>query len=189
MGNVALPSATQAIVDKDGRPLTAMRKWFEGIQRRVGGAVDFVAIAYQAATDAAASGSLAGVATVADAALSQVALLGSFPVGLTLQGIAATATILVGGHTRRYLIGQPPVTVTGATISGLSYATTYWIFYDQSSRGGGAVTYQVSTTYTDAFPTHSTPHRHFVGAITMPATSGSANTAGKSALPPGYTGP
>ena len=189
MADLSLPPATVPISDGHGATPLAWRRFFEGVFKRLGGAVDFVSVAYRAAQDAAAGGDLAGVAAVADGAYATVGLLGSFVSGVTITGVASGAFATVSGHRRHYLLGAPAADVDAGFVAGLSYATDYWIFYDQASRAGGAVTYQATTDYTQAFASHDAPHRHFVGALHMPASSGAANTTGKAGLPPGYVGP
>jgi hypothetical protein len=187
MAELSLPPATIPIADGTGLTPLPWRRFLEGVFRRLGGAVDFVSIAYRAAQEAAAGGDLSGVAAVADAAYAEVSLLGSYPVGVAIAGVASTGVASVTDHHRRYSLGAPPVEVGGGLVAGLSYGADYWIYYDQASRAGGAVTYQATGVYADAFPSHDAPNRHFVGALRMPASSGAANTTGKAALPPGYT--
>ena len=188
MAELSLPPRTIPIVDAHGLTPLAWRRFLEGVFRRLGGAVDFVSFAYRAAQEAAAGGDLGGVAAVADAAYAGVSLLGSYPVGAILAGVASTGIATVSDHRRYYAIGAGPVEVSGGLVASLAYGADYWIYYDQVSRAGGAVSYQATTTYSDAFANHDAPNRHFLGALRMPASSTAANTAGKLALPPGFTG-
>jgi hypothetical protein len=177
------------IADPAGMTPLPWRRFLEGVYRRLGGAVDFVSFAYRAAQEAAAGGDLSGIAAVADAAYAAISLHGSFPVGVSIAGVASTGLASIGDHHRHYVLGVPPVEVSGGLAGPLTYGVAYWIFYDQASRAGGAVSYQATSTYTDAFPNHDAPNRHFVGVLTMPASSGAADTVGKSAVPPGYVAP
>lgn len=81
--------------------------------------------------------------------------------GLTIT--PGATDIVISNHTRSYLDPTETVNVTGATISGLSAATTYYIHYTDPDRAGGAVGYQVSTSYENAVATLTEPYRHFVG--------------------------
>lgn len=103
----------------------------------------------------------------------------SYPTSLTITGLAATASVTISSHVRQFPSGA--VTYPSGTITGLSYGVSYWIYDD-----GG---YKASITALDAFASPSNPSRVFVGAITMPATSGASNTTGNNALPPGYVDP
>jgi hypothetical protein len=107
----------------------------------------------------------------------------SSQVGLT---ITATATsITISNHTRRY--NDKDVAVTGATISGLTAQTSYWLYYTDADRAGGVVTYTATTVYFDAFPSPANPTRHYAGYVTTGAVGG-AGTSGGGSLPPGGGG-
>ena len=115
-------------------------------------------------------------------------LTNSYVDGLTLTATdaGASATITISGHNRVYPKTDgtgTPVAVTGGSLSGLAYSTQYWIYYDQPSRAGGAVTYFASTS-----PTAQIGDRHNVGAVTTPAAAG-APIPGNVIRPPGYVEP
>lgn len=109
----------------------------------------------------------------------------SYTSGCTITGTDAgsDASITISAHDRIY--SSKSVDVDGATISGLAFGTTYSIYYDDAVRAGGAVSYQVTTTPGNAFPSSSHPNRHNVGAVTTPA-DGAADTTGYVTLPPGW---
>lgn len=109
----------------------------------------------------------------------------SWPSGLTITGVAATGSITVSEHIRQYPSGA--LTVQAGTVTGVSYGSTYFIYYDQASRAGGLVSYVASTSYADAFATATNPNRHYVGKVTMPANAGASNTSGTPSRPSGYT--
>ncbi len=113
----------------------------------------------------------------------------SWPYGLTIHGVAdgATAKITRSAHTRVSL--STAVAVDGGEVTGLAYATLYYVFYDDPSRAGGAVTYDATTVQLDAFASTDNPYRLFVGSVTTPATSGDPPTDGTPAGPPGDTQP
>jgi len=54
-------------------------------------------------------------------------------------------------------------------VTGLSYSTTYYIYYLDASRAGGAVTYQASTDPADAVQSGNV---HSAGAVETPAALG-----------------
>ena len=109
----------------------------------------------------------------------------SFPVSLTLTGVAATRSITVSAHTRRYPSGDKSVTA-GTVLSGLTYGGTFYVYYDQAGRSGGTVTFAATATLADAWASPTNSDRHYVGRITMPANAGASNTSGTPAYPPGY---
>jgi hypothetical protein len=97
--------------------------------------------------------------------------------GLLLEAadVGATATITVEDHARHYG-DRTSVNVTGSTVTGLAFSTVYYVYYDQTSRVGGAVTYAAATN-----PNHANlakaAGRHYCGKITTPA-NGAGNTTG-----------
>lgn len=138
-----------------------------------------------AVADAAAS----SAQTTADTVTAQASLNNSFATGMTLTATdaGANATITISGHTRYYGDGSN-VSVTGSSVTGLSYSTKYYVYYDQASRAGGAVTYAATSTNATAFPTAGNPDRHYVGAVTTPAAAAGPNT-GAPAVPPNFDPP
>lgn len=121
----------------------------------------------------------------ADTAYRGHDLAASFPVGLTITGVASNATITTSAHTRRYYSAD--VTVEAGLVAGASYGSTYYLYYDDAKRAGGLVTITATTTRTDAAASSDNPHRHYVGKVIMPATAGASNTTGTNAYPPGHT--
>lgn len=132
---------------------------------------------------------LDGVAApVPDTAALQLAIAGSFPIGLTITA-AADGTVTISDHTRRYNDGHPDVTVKGATIaSGAAAGELRAIGYDDDGRDGGAVTYQLVTDDLDARASPTHPGRHYVGYVFIPS-AGSPPSSGGGATPPGGTCP
>ena len=98
----------------------------------------------------------------------------------------ATAKIVITDHTRTYV--DEAVEVDGDTLTGLAYATTYSIYYDDADRLGGAVTYIATTNNADAVTNSDHPARHLVGLATTPATSGDPPVDGGGTVPPGFPG-
>lgn len=84
------------------------------------------------------------------------------------------ATITIANHTRHYS-NTDTASVTGGSITGLAYSTTYYVYYDQTSRAGGAVTYHATTNPNTALP-GAAAGRHYVAVVTTPASGGTATT-------------
>lgn len=157
-------------------------------QDEAAGALAAAVAAIQAAQDAADAANAAAVAanTAADAAqdtavaITEASALGnSFPVGATVGALdaGASATITISPHTRRY--PQPDgtnvdVSVSGGSVTSLAYSTAFYVYYDDPTRAGGAVTYLATTSADTAVQTGD---RHVVGGATTPAM-GAGPTSG-----------
>lgn len=110
----------------------------------------------------------------------------SYTRGLTLTATDAgsDASIVISNHTRDYSSKQfPNVSITGTTLTGLSYGTTYLLYYDDQTMIDTTPTF-VSTELAEAFTSGDEPYRHYVGAVITPA-SGAADTGGGGSTPPG----
>jgi hypothetical protein len=103
---------------------------------------------------------------------------------LAASDAGSDATITVSNHTRKYNDASG-VSVTGASLTALAYSTTYFVYYDDVSRVGGAVTYHTTTDPNAALPGAATG-RHYCGEITTPASGGGGTSGGVS--PPGSGG-
>lgn len=168
-------------------------KWqrvMEEIESSVNAVIDAqnaadAANAAAAAADAAATAANTAAATAqtaAETAAADSSLASSGVTGLTMTATdaGADATITISGHTRIYGDGTS-VSVTGGSVTGLAYSTGYYVYYDQASRLGGAVTYVATTSAATAAQTGD---RHSLGAVTTPAAAGPPND-GNVNLPPG----
>jgi hypothetical protein len=152
-----------------------------------------VQAATAAANAAAAAADAAAVAaqTTADDITSANALGNSYVTGATITATDAGAdvTITISAHTRHY--PQPDgttvdVAVSGGSLTARAYSTTYYIYYDDASRAGGAVAYQSTTSEATAAQIGD---RHTVGGVTTPAALGAAKTGGYTRPPgPGQIG-
>ena len=141
-----------------------------------------------AANAAAVAADAAAVAAqdTADQVLAESTLANSFTTGLTITATDAGAnvTIAMSAHSRVYGDGTT-VAVNAGNVTGLAYSTSYWVFYDQASRLGGAVTYQASTSIQG---NGTAPDRHFIGAVLTPAAA-APPTGGNPVRPPGFAEP
>jgi hypothetical protein len=189
---------TIAIVDKDGRPSFHFQRLWMSLQttmvERIAAEFGLTAatvVAQQAADDAAAAAAVASTAaadaqTAADnvGGASSIATSGVTGLALTATDAGADATITISAHDRVYG-GGVTVPVLGGSITGLAYSTDYWVYYDQPSRAGGAVTFVATTNVNTAIQTGD---RHSVGAVRTPAAAAPA-VDGNINYPPGIVFP
>lgn len=182
--------------NSEGLPFKAlMNKNFGLVEEAIANLEDQVALiaAAQAAADAAnaaaaaADAAAANAQTAADDVTEASALANSYVSGATVAATDAGAnvTVTISAHTRHY--PQPDgstvdVSVSGGSVTALAYSTTYFIYYDDAARAGGAVTYQATTSSTSAAQIGD---RHMVGSVLTPAAL-AAPTGGSYVSPPGY---
>lgn len=171
-----------------------MQRILENIEASVNSLID-VENATQAAQAAADAADLAAAAATTAASTAQTAAEGASEAsslatsgtsGLTMTATDAgtDATINISAHTRVYGDGTS-VSVSAGSVTGLSYSTAYYVYYDQASRAGGAVTYLATTSQATAAQTGD---RHSLGGQTTPAAAAGPVT-GKPNLPPGVVEP
>lgn len=95
----------------------------------------------------------------------------------TLTGTDAgtSATISVNAHSRKFgdVSTQTTVSYNAGSITGLSYSTRYFVYCDDTTYSGGAVTY-VATTDLDTPAARA--GRVYVGECTTPASGGAATS-------------
>lgn len=189
---------SQNIVDREGRPTFFFQRAWEDAQRATYEAILAIPGVQQAVLDAQAAADAAQAAadtantaaanadTAAQQAAADSSLATSGTSGLTITAADAgsNVTVTISGHTRIYGDGTS-VSVTGGSITALAYSTVYYIYYDQPSRLGGAVSYQATTTQATAAQTGD---RHSLGAVTTPAALAGPST-GTPNLPPGVVQP
>jgi hypothetical protein len=166
-------------------------RMMDRLEQEFGAAADALA-ALQAAQDAQdAADAAQATATTANSTANTVkrddAISGSWTSPgsvLSAADVGASATITIAAHTRKYG-DNTSVSVNSGSVTGLSFSTLYSIYYDQTSRAGGAVTYQATTNPNTALP-NAAAGRHFVGKVTTPADGGGGTTGGYT--PPGGWG-
>lgn len=90
--------------------------------------------------------------------------------------------IIISDHSRVY--PDENVAILGDTLTGNALDTLFSIYYDDTNRDGGAVTYVVTTEHDTAQTSEANDGRHFVGYITTPAMAGDPDTTGTTASPP-----
>ena len=180
---------SRAIVDKEGRPLSDfLRAFNSAIQSLVNNAnatnaaLEAAGIAQAAAVVAMEAAETAQGA--ADISANAMALANSYVEGIavTATDAGANVTVNISAHTRVYASVPPTsVSVNGATITGLAYATQYYFYYDQASRAGGTVTYVASLVSTDVAQVGD---RHSVASVLTPVALAAPNN-GNGVSPPG----
>lgn len=100
--------------------------------------------------------------------------------------ISATDTsITIGDHDRIYT--DKTVSVEGDVLTGLDPETTYWLYYDDPTRAGGAVTWHATDDFFTAQNTATAPARHYAGFV-VTDVAGGTGTEGGGSLPPGSGG-
>lgn len=188
----------QNVVNPDGTPTQDFQLYIqrvlENIEESVNALIDVenATEAAQAAADAADAAATAAASaaetanTAATSASEASALATSGTSGLTITATDAgsNVTVSISAHTRVYGDGTS-VSVNSGNITALAYSTVYYIYYDQASRAGGAVTYQATTSQATAAQTGD---RHSLGAVTTPAAAAGPVT-GSPNLPPGVVEP
>lgn len=177
------------IVSKEGTPDLSFQQWWDRLATQIESSINNIQAAIDAANLAQAAADTAqaaadAAADAADDAAAVAKLTGSGIDGaspLTATDAGSDATISIASHTRAYSDGTS-VSVNSGSVTGLAYSTTYYIYYDDSSFAGGAVTY-LSTT--DQATATQTGARHLVGGITTPAAA-AGDTNGGSPEAPGF---
>jgi hypothetical protein len=92
---------------------------------------------------------------------------------LTATDAGSNATINIAAFTMR-TSSKGDISVSSGSITALSYSTLYYIYYDDGTLSGGAVTFAATTTKTTAI---NGSGRFFVGSIITPAAT-APNTTG-----------
>lgn len=96
---------------------------------------------------------------------------------MTAHDAGSDVTVSIANHTRVY--SDKAASVAGvSTVTGLAYATTYYAWYDDADRVGGAVTVQLTTDPTVAANSIAHPARHGLGTIVTPAAAAADTTGG-----------
>jgi len=92
---------------------------------------------------------------------------------LTAADVGSDATVTVAAHNIVYDNGT--VAYNSGTVTGLAFSTLYYIYADDPTKAGGAVTYIATITATD---TTGNTGRYYVGQITTPADTGGPTAGG-----------
>jgi hypothetical protein len=186
VSSAGMPTESYALMDE---------KRIRQLEAVVNAQGDLIAqiLAAQAAADAANAAATAANAAAEAAQASadsvgvvaeDLSLQNSYATGLTVTATdaGASVTISISAHTRVYGDGTS-VAVNAGSLTGIPYSVNRWVYYDQASRAGGAVTY-IAATSAQA----QTGDRHVVGAVATPA-SGAPPSDGNPIRAPGYLEP
>ena len=92
---------------------------------------------------------------------------------LTASDGGGTATISIAAHNVVYDNGT--VAYNSGSITGLAFSTKYYVYTDDPTKAGGAVTYAASVTSTDSVANSG---RYYLGSITTGVVGTSGNIAG-----------
>jgi hypothetical protein len=143
-------------------------------------ALDALAAANAAQADATAAQSSANTAqSTANTVKRDDGIASSWTSPGTILSAAdagSNATITVSDHTRKYN-DVNSVSVNAGSVTGLAYSTSYDVYYDQTSRAGGAVTYHATTNPNTGMP-GAAAGRHYCGTITTPAAAAPPTSGG-----------
>lgn len=182
------------LIGEDGTATQQFSQWWQSLTRTIETqegrqdeliaalvAVDEAIVEVNAATEVATTAA-AAAQTAADDTTAQNNLTNSYPSAnpLSASDAGANATVTIAGHNRIYGDGTS-VAVTGGSLTALAYSTEYFVYYDDATRAGGAVTFVSTTSPTTAAQTGD---RHLVGSVTTPAAA-APPTTGEAVQPPG----
>jgi hypothetical protein len=199
-----LPTGAK-LVGQDGTASRDFTVWWqrlvEAIETQEGGQDDLIEAladavaaiaAAQAAADAANAAAAAADTAAANAQTTADDITAANEIGTSyVSGVTITATdagadvtIDITAHTRHY--PQPDgsttnVAVNAGQLTGRAYSTSYYIYYDDAARTGGAVTYASTTSSATAAQLGD---RHAVGLVLTPAAAGGP-ISGRYVDPPG----
>lgn len=195
-----LPSGFR-VINSDGTPTNVFQIWWQGVTRQIEAAINGVltaleaagiaveaAVAAQESADAAQAAAEAAAAAGA-ATTQQQSLLNSGIINVAIPPLISaddTGDITISAHERRYgdPALNPTVAVDGGVLSTIGAAgQVFYVYYDDSTRSGGAVAYNYSTDANDAV---QGGNRHSVGAVAIPALG---NQDGNYVQPPGVVAP
>ena len=90
----------------------------------------------------------------------------SYPSGLTIAGVASNASITVSAHTRQYASLAKPV--QAGTVTGLTYGTTYYVYYDDLKRAGACLLRRHNDAHGRLLLAHQSRPPLHSGRVTMP---------------------
>lgn len=186
------------LINPDGTPTIAFSSWWQSVVQQVETSINGIQAALDAADAANAAADVATAAaadasaaagsaqTAADSTTSEQSIANSGIINYTSPAIKAfiSGNITVANHDRLY--GNPTLNPTVA-VTGDNFATPFvaddivFIFYDDLTRAGGAVTYQTSLDSSDAL---QSGNRHSVGSVSIPTVG---TTDGTPVLPRGVT--
>lgn len=93
---------------------------------------------------------------------------------LTATDAGSDASINVASHSVQFGSGVGAVSYNSGSITGLAFSTVYYVYADDPTYAGGAVTYLATTNANTATANDG---RYYVGKVTTPA-NGAGDTGG-----------
>ena len=114
-------------------------------------------------------GVLAGGESIPTVNAFNVGCVQSTATPISAADVGSDVTITVAAHNVVYDNGA--VAYNSGTITGLSFSTRYYVYTDDPTKAGGAVTYSASTTATDVTTNSG---RYYVGEVLTPADGAAA---------------
>lgn len=182
-----IPSGLR-IINPDGTATNTFKQWQDDYASRIEASVNAVELALEAAgiaLDAAAAAQAAADDAIAanETITNDQSLINSGVVN-EVGGFSANAAgvVTVPNHQRLYGDStlNPTVSVTGAAVAtGALAGDLIYIYYDDPTRSGGAVTYQFTSDVENAVQGGD---RHSVGVVEIPP---SGIMGGRLTRPPG----
>lgn len=89
-----------------------------------------------------------------------------------------TGTITIADTTWDYPGAAAEVSRTGGTLTGIDLATRYYVYFDDPTLLEETPTYIATTSLAEASNSTSTPYRHNVGSVDVPAAGGGSTPGG-----------
>jgi hypothetical protein len=183
------------VTDAKGMPSDVLLRTLNGnnrnLRRVIAALVDITAdLATQLTLIQAAQATANSADAKATAGVREAARINSYPQPtnvLTATDAGATASIVIANHARVYPVQGtykvPDVAITGTTLTGLAFSTTYAVYYDDTTLADTTPNFLTTTDLTIAHA-GAAAGRHVVGTITTPA-DGAGDTTGEGGRPPG----
>lgn len=173
------------LVDEKGLPTLTFHIWWDQFATNLEDAIN--TLSDQVAAIAAAQAAAAAAQATADVVTTNQKITSSWIIpasALSATDAGTSASITVLDHTR-YYGDTTQLAITGATLTGLAYDTTYGVYYDDPTFSDTTPSFQTTTTLSHALNNY-VEGRHFLGSITTPVSGGTGTSGG--AAPPGTGG-
>jgi hypothetical protein len=179
--------ANEAIVDAQGRPTRRFQQMWENTISQIkailtsqGLSIDELQRIYSGINTAQATA--AGAAQQAQQTQASINIADSYPNPPGVLTASNDGTVIIAAHSRIYADGTS-VAVNSGAVTGLANGASVTIYYIDSAREGGAVTYQGTTS-----PIAQADNTHVVGVASIPL-AGEVAVPGYGVPAPGFITP